>query len=175
MSYIVVDVESDGPYPEEFLGYSMVCFGAIIVEPSLSKTFYAQTAPISKIWMPNALAISEISRKEHETFPHPSEAMIKFDKWIKENSIGHPIFISDNLAYDWQFINYYFHKYLKKNPFGYSGRRLGDLYCGMMKDTRVKWKHLRKTVHDHNPVNDAKGNAEVLLLMQQQGLNIKLT
>ena len=36
MSFIVVDVESDGPIPYY---YSMVCFGAVIVESSLSKTF----------------------------------------------------------------------------------------------------------------------------------------
>jgi len=175
MSYIVVDVEADGPFPESITGYSMVCFGAIIVEPSLSKTFYGQTAPISKLWIPEALAISEISRKDHESFADPLETMEKFDKWIKENSVGHPIFISDNLAFDWQFINFYFQKYLKKNPFGYSGRRLGDLYCGMVMDTRARWKHLRVTSHTHYPVDDAKGNAEVLLLMQKNGLNIKLT
>ena len=39
MSYIVVDVESDGPAPGI---YSMVCFGAIVVEPTLSKTFYTR-------------------------------------------------------------------------------------------------------------------------------------
>lgn len=36
MSYIVVDVESDGP----LLGHhSMVCFGAVIVDSKLDKTF----------------------------------------------------------------------------------------------------------------------------------------
>jgi hypothetical protein len=35
MSYIVVDVEADGPIPYK---YSMVCFGAVIVEPTLTKT-----------------------------------------------------------------------------------------------------------------------------------------
>lgn len=172
MSYIVVDIESDGEIPRL---YSMVCFGAIVVEPSLSKTFYGQTEPISQKYKPEALAISGFTREQHLTFDDPMEVMMKFDKWIKENSIGHPIFISDNLAFDWQWINYYFHYYLGKNPFGYSGRRLGDLYCGMMRDTRIKWKHLRDTVHSHHPVDDAKGNAEVLLKMKDMGLSIKLT
>jgi hypothetical protein len=30
MSYVIVDVESDGPVPAEF---SMVCFGAVIFDP----------------------------------------------------------------------------------------------------------------------------------------------
>ena len=45
MSYIVVDVEADGEIPHK---YSMVCFGAVIVEPTLSKTFYGKTKPISE-------------------------------------------------------------------------------------------------------------------------------
>jgi hypothetical protein len=171
MSYIVVDVESDGPIPPK---YSMVCFGAVIVEPSLKKTFYGKTRPISDLWKPDALTISGFSREEHETFDDPEDVMLEFDEWIKENSKGRPIFISDNLAYDWQWINYYFHTYLEKNPFGFSGRRIGDMFAGMNFDTFVKWKHLRKTKHTHNPVDDAIGNAEVLLQMRDMGLKIKL-
>ena len=172
MSYIVVDVEADGPVPGI---YSMVSFGAVIVEPSLSKTFYGETKPISISWIPEALAVSGFSREQHLGFEDPMPVIQRFDRWIKENSKGHPIFISDNLAFDWQWINYYFHFFTGKNPFGFSGRRIGDLYAGMKMDTFIKWKHLRKTIHDHNPVNDAKGNAEVLLQMQEMGLNIKLT
>jgi len=172
MSYIVVDVEADGPVPGI---YSMVSFGAVIVEPSLSKTFYGEVKPITNSWIPEALAISGFSREQHLEFEDPMPVIQRFDRWIKENSKGHPIFISDNLAFDYQWINYYFHFFTGKNPFGFSGRRIGDLYAGMKMDTFVKWKHLRKTVHDHNPVNDAKGNAEVLLQMQEMGLKIKLT
>jgi len=40
----MIDIEADGPIPGD---YSMVSFGAIIVEPSLSKTFYGKLKPIS--------------------------------------------------------------------------------------------------------------------------------
>lgn len=171
MSYIIVDVESDVPIPHK---YSMVCFGAIIVEPTLNKTFYGKTKPISNEYVPEALNVSGFSRDEHLTFDEPEKVMLSFERWITENSKGRPIFISDNLAYDWQFINYYFHYFLGRNPFGFSGRRIGDLYAGMMKDTYSKWKHLRKTYHSHHPVDDAKGNAEALLEIKKMGLNIKL-
>lgn len=171
MSIIIVDVEADGPIPSD---YSMVCFGAVIVEPTLSKTFYGKTKPISDKWIPEALAVSGFSREEHLTFDNPQLVMNDFEKWVRENTIGHPVFASDNPCFDWQYINYYFHHFLGRNPFGYSGRRIGDLYCGMVKDSRAKWKHLRKTVHDHNPVNDAKGNAEALLKMKELGLKIDL-
>ena len=167
MSLIVVDVESDGPIPPE---YSMICFGAVIVDDDLNKTFYAQTKPISKKYQEDTLKISGFSRQQHETFDDPYNEMVKFNYWIKTNSTGRPVFISDNPCYDWQWINYYFHYFIGENPFGYSGRRIGDLYCGLVKDTRAKWKHLRQTIHDHNPVNDAKGNAEVILQMKNMGL-----
>jgi len=169
MPYIVVDVESDGPIPGK---YSLVSFGAIIVEKSLSRTFYGETKPISDIWVPEALAISGVSREEHLKFNDPAEVFLDFKKWIKENSKGRPIFISDNLAYDWQWINWYFHMYTDGNPFGFSGRRIGDLYAGFVNDTYVKWKHLRKTKHTHHPVMDALGNAEALLEMKKMGLKI---
>lgn len=156
----------------------MVCFGAVVVEPSLSKTFYGQTKPITYNWNAGALAISGFSREEHESFDDPKEIMIKFDEWLQQNSIGHPVFISDNPAYDFAWINYYFHYYLGKNPFGFSGRRIGDLYCGIKMDAGVNsgWKRkYRKTIHSHHPVADAMGNAEAILAFKNElGLKIKL-
>ncbi len=169
MSLIVVDIESDGVIPHK---YSMVCFGAIVVEPSLSKTFYGKTKPISDEFNAEALAISGFSREEHLTFDEPQDVMHEFYDWIKANSKGQPIFISDNLAFDWQWINYYFHFFVGKNPFGFSGRRIGDLYSGLEKDffAASEWKKFRKTSHTHNPVDDAKGNAEALLKIREMGL-----
>ncbi len=131
MNYIVVDVESDGPIPHK---YSMLCFGAVVVEPSLTKTFYGKTKPISNLYDAEALAVSGFTRQEHETFDDPKTVMEQFAVWLSDNSKSRPIFISDNPAFDWQWINWYFHTYLGKNPFGFSARRIGDLYCGMKMD-----------------------------------------
>lgn len=169
MSWIVVDVEADGQVPGI---YNMVCFGAVIVEDGLKKTFYGETRPMTNKSNPEALAISGFSREEHEGFDDPKEVMEKFRDWVNENSKGKPIFVSDNNGFDWSFINYYFHYHLEENPFGWSSRRIGDLYCGMVKDTFARWKHLRETSHTHNPVDDAKGNAEALLKMRGMGLKI---
>lgn len=170
MSYIVVDVESDGPIQGI---HSMVCFGAVIVREGLKDTFYGQICPISEEYEPEALAISGFTREEHLTFEDPKIVMTKFAQWIELYCKDRPVLISDNNGYDAAWINYYFHKYYGSNPFGFSSRRIGDLYCGMVKDAQSKWKHLRTTVHDHNPVNDAKGNAEALLKMRDMGLKIK--
>lgn len=161
MSYFIVDVETDGPIP---FFYSMVSFGAILVEPTLTTTFYGKTKPVSEQWIPEALAISGVSREEHFTFNDPRETMKKFKDWVMTNNKnGRPIFMSDNLAFDWQWINFYFIQYLNENPFGYSGRRIGDIWAGIKKDMRSSWKYMRKTKHTHNPVDDAKGNAEAFL------------
>lgn len=172
MSYVMVDIEADGPIPGD---YSMVCFGAVIVEPSLSKTFYGQLNPISDKWDPEALKVSGFSREETLQFDDPKAVMESFEKWIAENSKGQSIFISDNNGFDWQFINWYFHHFLGRNPFGYSSMNLGSLYKGFVKDTFKTFKHLRKTKHTHHPVDDAKGNAEAFLeLIQLYDLKVNL-
>jgi len=172
MSYIMVDIESDGPIPGD---YSMICFGAVLVDDKLDKTFYGRLRPISAQFDPEALAISGFTREETLQFDDPAEVMKNFEAWLKENSKGRPVFISDNNGFDWMFICWYFHHFLHRNPFGFSSRRLADLYCGVVKDSFAQWKHLRKTQHTHHPVDDAKGNAEVLLhLKNELGLNISL-
>lgn len=172
MSYFMIDVESDGAIPGD---YSMISFGAVLVDDKLDRTFYGELKPISDKFILEALAVSGFSREETEQFGDPKTVMINFRDWIKENSKGRPIFISDNNGFDWMFVCWYFHHFIGENPFGFSSRRLADLFCGMEKDTFAKWKHLRKTVHTHNPVDDAMGNAEVLLMMKKEmGLKISL-
>jgi hypothetical protein len=163
MSYIMVDIEADGPIPGD---YSMICFGAVVVEPTLSKTFYGQLRPISDRWIPEALAISSFTREQALEFPDPESVMRQFQVWLSEHSPDRPMFISDNNGFDWQFINWYFHHFIGVNPFGFSSTNLGSLYKGIVRDTTQNFKHLRKTPHTHNPVDDAKGNAEALLAVK---------
>ena len=172
MTYIMVDVEADGPIPGD---YSMVCLGAIVVEPSLARSFYARLKPISENWLPEALKIGGFSREETLLFDEPKSVMESFDSWISEVSERRSFFVSDNNGFDWQFVNWYFHHFLGRNPFGYSSTNLGSLYKGLVKDVFASFKHLRRTPHTHNPLDDARGNAEALLLMHEKfGLKIRL-
>ena len=168
MSYIMIDVEADGPIPGD---YSLVSIGAVVVEPSLTKTFYGKLAPISDKWIPEALAVSKVSREEHLTYDDPAAVMEAFAEWIAANSKERPMFISDNNGFDWMFICWYFWHFLGRNPFGHSSTNLGSLYKGINRSVFDNFKHLRKTKHTHHPVDDARGNAEALLHMQQ---NLKL-
>jgi DNA polymerase III epsilon subunit-like protein len=170
MTYIMVDVETDGPIPVDF---SMICFGAVIVDNALDKTFYGQLHPISESWIPERLQISGFTREQTLQFDDPKKVMNEFNDWIESNCKDNLIFISDNNGFDWQFINYYFHHFLGENPFGHSSTNLGSLYKGLVKDVSKNFKHLRKTIHSHNPVDDVIGNAEALSYMKKEmGLEI---
>jgi hypothetical protein len=172
MPYVMVDIEADGPIPGD---YSMICFGAVIVEPGLARTFYGKLRPISEKFVPEALAVSGFSRDETLSFDEPGQVMQNFRDWLVSQCRGRIMFISDNNGFDWQFVNWYFHHFLGANPFGFSSTNLGSLYKGMQKDMFVTFKHLRRTKHTHDPVDDARGNVEALLEMKEMGLKIDLT
>jgi len=168
----MVDIESDGPAPGL---YSMVSFGAVIVRPALDETFYGQLRPISEAWLPDALAISGVTREQHAGFDEPGEVMTRFAAWVTASAGKRPIFISDNNGFDWSFINYYFHRFTGGNPFGHSSQNLGSFYKGVVKDAFSNFKHLRTTAHTHHPVDDARGNAEALLRIKaEHGVKIAL-
>jgi len=53
----------------------------------------------------------------------PAEGMRQFNKWI-EGVAGVdavPVFVGFNAPFDWSFVNYYFHRFLGHNPFGFAG------------------------------------------------------
>ena len=175
MSFFVVDVEADGPIPGD---YSMVCFGAIWFddERKFDKTFYGELKPISTQYLPEALEVSGFTRKETLEFEDPFKVMTEFKKWVLEmnkNSSKRPLFFADNNGFDYMFTHWYFEHFLgpKQDPFGWTSRNISDLYHGVEGNMWAKFKHLRKTKHTHNPIDDAKGNAEVLAILVD---NLKL-
>lgn len=101
---------------------------------------------------------------------HEADVYKKFDKWLSELGGGRPVFVSDNNGFDWQWINDGFHRHLGFNPFGHSSRRISDFWAGLNNDfyNTQRWKGMRKTVHDHNPVNDAMGNVEAFASMLEK-------
>ena len=159
--WISVDIEADGPIPGD---YSMTEFGAVAIDKNgkLDKTFHGKMKPISDKWIPEALAVSGRTREETLEFEDPKVVMERFADWLPT---GRHIFMSDNNGFDWQFINWYFHHFTGKNPFGFSSQNLGSIYKGLVGTSFKNFKHLRRTKHTHNPVDDATGNAEAFLHM----------
>jgi DNA polymerase III epsilon subunit-like protein len=150
-SLVFVDCEATGPCPGKG---ELTEFGA--VEYRTRETFHgilAESEPRNDN--------PHLSERTGQRFD-PVEVFAGFEQWLQSVCTGRPIFISDNPAFDWQWINYGFHHALGRNPFGHSGRRISDFYAGLVGDFwhSQAWKHLRITPHDHNPVHDAMGNAE---------------
>ena len=166
MTYIMVDVEADGPCPGL---YSMIEIGAVNCSDP-NQTFYGRLKPISDKFVPEALAVTGYSREHTLSFSEPSEVIEAFSSWLywAKKSSKRLIFISDNNGFDWQFVNYYFHLYLERNPFGHSSRNLNDLFKGLQGTVFTSFKFLRDTKHTHNPVDDAMGNVEALLKMRDK-------
>jgi hypothetical protein len=148
---IFVDCEATGPCPG--LG-ELTEFGA--VEYESRQTFHGvlfEAKPKAE-----KSVIRELTGKAFDQVA----VFTAFEGWIQSVTNGRAIFVSDNPAYDFQWINYGFHHALGRNPFGHSGRRISDFYAGLQGDfyQTQAWKRLRVTTHDHNPVNDALGNVE---------------
>lgn len=153
---IFVDCEAFGPCPS--CG-RMSQFGAVTFddhENPADEEHYGVLLPEGKIGL-HSVGEDEFSSRLRAVFT-------SFDEWLRLKVKGQPVFVSDNPAWDWQWITDGFHRGVGRNPFGHSGRRIGDYYAGLVGNFRrtQEWKRLRVTKHDHNPVHDARGNKEAL-------------
>ena len=176
MSYFMVDVETDGPIPGD---YSMIQVGVVLVREPLETAprFFGQLRPLpSSLWMPEALKVTGLTREQTLQFDDPTTVMLALAEFVANNNVGkQAMFISDNNGFDYMFLTWYLYHCLGRSPFGHSSTNLGSLYKGLIKDTFKNFKHLRKTKHTHNPVDDAVGNAEAMVHMKEtMGLHISL-
>jgi hypothetical protein len=166
MSLYMIDVETDGPCPGK---YSMVALGIARISPKMEdRLLISPIKPISEFWIPDALAISGLTREQCQTQGAAPEVVVRqLHEFIQQtNNYKRPMCVADNPGFDWGFLNYYFHVYAPyTNPFGWSCQHLGSFYKGLTSNFFSSFKHLRKTSHDHNPLNDALGNAEALTAM----------
>lgn len=149
---VFVDVEACGTSP---VNGTMTEFGA--VHKDTLQTFHGKLFEGSP--NPKNPAIPIIGER-YATDEHVAKMFVEWLKTVCNND--HPVFVSDNVAYDFMWIAGMFDRAGIENPFGHSGRRISDYYAGLTgkwSNTQA-WKRLRRTVHDHNPVNDAMGNVE---------------
>ncbi len=164
--YISVDIEAAGPVPAE---YSMLSIGACDVE-SPEKSFYIELKPINDHFIPEALAVSEFPLDQLKiSGTEPAEGMRTFSKWIEDIAAGLlPVFVGFNAPFDWQFINWYFHAFLGKNPFGINAIDVKSYYMGFSGSTWVNTSSSRlpswlQPVHHkkHNALDDAIAQAVI--------------
>lgn len=156
-----LDVEADGPCSGI---YSMLSFGMVPLDRP-QDSFYTTLAPITNNYVPDSLKACGFTREQSLRFTPADEAMRKFSCWLAvQPGKGRKVVWSDNPAFDWQFFNYYCHRFLGGNAFGYSARRIGDYFSGTQGDARKSqgWKKWRTEPHTHNALEDARGNAGAL-------------
>jgi len=172
--FISVDVETAGPIPGE---YSLLTIGACNVFDD-TQTFECKLKPINRNTVPEALAVTGLSldvlEQEGLTLV---DAMQNFHDWIQHVAgiDGIPIFVGFNAAFDWSFINYYFHSYLGTNPFGFSALDIKSLYMGSEKCAwhETKSSQISKKLHpilkgSHDALQDAKYQAELFRLIYKK-------
>lgn len=160
---IIVDCEASGPCPT--CG-DLIQFAAIAEN---GETFVSDKfPPLYEKYDIGAYNAIGLSREEHLAYTgdFATEAT-RFNKWLKQ--FDRCTFWSDNPAFDWQYINWLMHTYEGKNPFGFSARRIGDLFAGLLQDinNHTSWKKFRKTKHTHDPLDDVHGNMEAFQFIRK--------
>lgn len=172
--FISVDIETSGPIPGEF---SLLTIGACeIFNPE--NTFSISLKPITAKFDPEALAVTGLSL-EHLQREGTSviEAMAKFRDWIV-NSVGDngtPVFVGFNAAFDWSFVNYYFHQFLNENPFGFAALDIKSMYMGAFNSSWQQTKSSQMAqvltptlTADHEALKDSQYQAELFRLIKKK-------
>lgn len=165
--FISVDVETSGPIPGD---YSLLTLGACNAEDP-TQTFECALKPATRRADPAALKVSGLSLDELELHGlDPAQGMREFRAWVSHvvGADGTPVFVGFNAAFDWSFVNYYFHHYLGVNPFGFAALDIKSLYMGAAKSD---WAGTRSSQMgallnpelkgDHDALHDALYQAEL--------------
>ncbi|CAM5413944.1 hypothetical protein AFEL58S_02239 [Afipia felis] len=172
--FVSVDVETAGPIPGE---YSLLSIGACDVD-DLTKTFSCELKPINRNADPKALEVSGLALdKLARDGLEPRAAMQSFADWLASlaGNHGSVVFVGLNAPFDWSFVNYYFHRFLGSNPFGFTALDIKALYMGA---TGCDWADTRSSKMakrlapgrkgDHQALHDAQYQAELFSLVRTE-------
>ena len=182
--FISVDVETSGPIPGEF---SLLSIGACVVADddgvsnSISAEFYCTLKPLLGASSdPAALAVTGFSLDElDESGSSPEVAMLSFEKWLLTVAgNAKPIFVGLNAPFDWSFINYYFHRFIGRNPFGFTALDIKALFMGSMGSTWEETRSSRMLTKlgltqkemSHHALDDARAQAEIFLAIRRRNV-----
>jgi len=135
--------------------------------------------PINDRADPKALEVSGLSLATlRKTGLAPAAATSQFRDWLKGlGADGKPlVFVGFNAPFDWSFVNYYFHKFLGENPFGFTALDIKAFYMGRTgcawadtRSSRIEAALKPERKPDHKALHDALYQAELFRLMRDQG------
>lgn len=174
--FISVDVETSGPIPGE---YSMLTIGACDVDDD-TNSFTCSIKPLNRNADPKALEVTGLDMDElaRDGFD-PAAAMKSFEVWLGDmlRPDESAVFVGFNAPFDWSFVNYYFHRFLGANPFGFAALDIKAYYMGATgctwADTKSSQmaKRLRsKQIGNHEALDDARFQAELFRLARSSRL-----
>jgi ribonuclease T len=169
---ISIDVEASGPSPGTG---SLLSIGACLVrDPEVH--FYRELKPIEGLpWERSAERIHKLRRADLERDADaPAKVMADFAAWVEEVAAGAaPVFVGFNAPFDWMFVADYLHRFVGRNPFGYSALDLKAVYLGQHAVER--WAHTTKEhvlarhpvpgKHTHHALDDARRQAALARLL----------
>ena len=175
--YVIVDIETDGPVPGL---YSMLSIGAVASTASKEVgSFYRKVLPYDKAgqdpdtmdwWKTQPEAWKEVTTGATQ----PEIVMREFCDWVK--SLGAvPVFVAHPVAFDYTFVGWYLHRFLKEDPFiGHGGGQrildLGSFTAGKLNLplSRARRSQLAPSFrvgmpeHSHKAIDDARGYGVIL-------------
>ncbi len=169
--FISVDVETSGPIPGE---YSMLALGACVIGTP-DESFYVELKPLNRNAVGDALKITGFDLASlDERGERPEDAMKKLCDWVEKASCSKkPVFVGFNAGFDWSFANWYVHRYVGKNPFGFAPLDIKSYYMGLTgcdwedtRSSRIRTEYQPSRSGDHNALNDARAQAEMFAKMR---------
>lgn len=173
--YFSIDIEAAGPIPAEF---SMLSLGASVVNQP-EQFFYAELKPINENFVPEALAVSKFDLSVLKTTGEdPAAAVERFKNWVVATAGANKlVFVGFNAGFDWSFVNWYLHKFVGDNPFGFAPLDIKSYYMGAVgclwretSSSRLPAELQPTTKATHNALDDARAQAEIfskLLAMEK--------
>lgn len=185
--FFAADVETDGPVPGR---YSMLSFalvvagtfdGARFLPVADGASFSAELRPVTDHFVPEALAVSGLSRESLAVEGRaPEEAMRAAAAFVAERAAGKtPVLVAYPLGFDWSFLAYYFEVYAGGSPFLHS--RAFDVKTMVALETRMPVGASGRAKlppslapslpHRHDALADARSLAELVgrLFSSRQG------
>ncbi len=173
-AWVSVDVETAGPNPSR---YSMLSIGACIVA-NPERGFYVELRPLRDEALPEALEVSGLSMEAlARTGTSPDRAMADFAAWLAGTvpADRQPIFVGFNAAFDWMFVNDYFHRFVGRNPFGHAAVDMKSYFMGL---TGVTWDETsmahvsehygERRALTHHALQDARDQAQLFRRMLEE-------
>src|SRR5262245_46822430 len=129
--YVSVDVEATGPVPGLF---SMSELGAVVLNQRRD-TFYVRLKPLPGAGFdPRAVAVAGPGPEQLERDGRDArEAMVEFAEWIaRQKETGRRTVMASFGTFDWMWVSWYMHHFVRSNPFGSNGLDIKSFAAGLL-------------------------------------------